>query len=339
MKRLILILFLVFLSVAQETTHTVKIDDTLWDIAGFYYQNPFLWPYIWRANLTKIEDPHWIYPDQVFVIPASPEESVTVVPAMVPTPEEYVPTYVQPTVTKPAAEVISVVEGEQRIWSEPMIHRAGLIVREDLPYWGKIVGTEPLGDKIIATFDKIYIDRAADVKAGDMLTVYRYGAGLSSPKTGDYLGKEIIVLGKVEVAEVGEEGSRCKTVASYDIMKNGDLVIPYEPLLAPQNVTLVATTKELEAYVVTAKAFSDNITPPHVLVYIDQGEEAEVAVGDMFDVYQERNVGGKEQPDYTIGKIQIVSVFEKASIGLLLSELDVIKIKRGERCRLTMESR
>ncbi|HEX7320415.1 MAG TPA: LysM peptidoglycan-binding domain-containing protein [bacterium] len=337
MKRLILILFLVFLSVAQETTHTVKPDDTLWDIAGFYYQNPFLWPYIWRANLTKIEDPHWIYPDQVFVIPPSPEESVSVVPAMAPT-EEYVSVAMPPTVTKPAAEVISVVEAEQRIWSEPMIHRAGLIIREDLPYWGKIVGTEPQGDKIIVTFDKIYIDRAADVKAGDMLTVYRYGAGLSSPKTGEYLGKEIIVLGKVEVAEVGEEGSRCKTVASYDIIKNGDFVTPYEPLLAPQNVTLVATTKELDAYVVAVKAFSE-ITPPHVLVYIDQGEEAEVAVGDMFDLYQERNVGGKKQPDYTIGKIQIVSVFEKASIGLLLNELDVLKIKRGERCRLTMESR
>jgi hypothetical protein len=338
MKRLILILFLVFLSVAQETTHTVKPDDTLWDIAGFYYQNPFLWPYIWRANLTKIEDPHWIYPDQVFVIPPSPEESVSVVPAMAPPTEEYVPVAMPPTAPKPAAEMISVVEAEQRIWSEPMIHRAGLIVREDLPYWGKIVGTEPQGDNIIVTYDKIYIDRATDVKAGDMLTVYRYGAGLSSPKTGEYLGKEIIVLGKVEVAEVGEEGSRCKTIASYDIIKNGDFVAPYEPLLAPQNVTLVATTKELDAYVVAVKAFSE-ITPPHVLVYIDQGEEAEVAVGDMFDLYQERNVGGKKQPDYTIGKIQIVSVFEKASIGLLLNELDVLKIKRGERCRLTMESR
>ncbi len=339
MKRLALIL--VFVSIfAQETTHTVKPGDTLWDIAGFYYQSPFLWPYIWRANLTKIEDPHWIYPDQVFVIPPAPEESLGVV---TPPPAEEVPytvpeyyTYVPPA--KKAAEVISVVKPEERIFSEQIIHRAGFIVAEDLPYWGKILETEPKGEKNITTYEKVYIDRAQDVKIGDVLTIYRPGKTITHPRTGQTLGKEVIVLGKAEIEEIGEQGSRCKVIASYDIIKNGDLVTPYEPILAPENVSLIPATKELEGYVVEVKSTS-TLTPPHVFVYLDQGENSGVAVGDLFEVYQERVVDGKKMPDFTIAKVQVISIFEKACVGLLTWHLNTQTLKRGERCRLAMEAR
>ncbi len=334
MKKLLILL--VFVSIfAQETTHVVKEGDTLWDIAGSYYQNPFLWPYIWRANLTEIEDPHWIYPEEVFVIPPTPEEGIAALPEEIP---EYVPPEVPPPPKKPEAEIISVVTPEEKIFSEEMIHRAGFILEEDIPYWGKIVGTEPHGEKRITSFKKIYIDRAMDLDTGEMLTIYRPGKTLTSPKTGEKLGKEIIILGKAEVEDIGNEGSRCKVVASYDIMKNGDLVTPYEPILAPEKVELIETTKEIEGHVVEVKTY-DKLAPPHVFVYIDHGEATGIAVGDIFEVYQERKVGGKEMPDFTIAKIQIISVFQNASVGLLLHEREAQPVKRGERIRLALEAR
>ncbi len=345
MKKLLILL--VFVSIfAQETNHIVKEGDTLWDIAGYYYQNPFLWPYIWRANLTEIEDPHWIYPDEVFLIPPSPEEGIVVgeLPPEVPpeevteyVPEEYVP-MPPPTPMQPEAEVISVITPERRIFTEEIIHRAGFILDADLPYWGKIVGTEPKGEKVIVSYKLVYIDRAHDVNVGDMITIYRPGNVVKHPKTGARLGKEIIVLGKAEVEDVGEGGSRCKVIASYDIMKRGDLVTPYEPILAPEHVELIDTEKDVEGYVVDVKS-TDKVTPPHVFVYLDQGEEHGTAVGDVFDVYQERKVGGKVQPDYDIAKVQVISVFRYASVGLLLHELKLMKLERGERCRLVQEAR
>jgi hypothetical protein len=337
MKKLLILM--VFVSVfAQETNHVVKEGDTLWDIAGVYYQNPFLWPYIWRANLTKIEDPHWIYPEQVFVIPPSPEEGIGEIPEEVP---EYVPEEIMmpsPPPEKPAAELISVVKPEQRVFSEEIIHRAGFIIEEDMPFWGKILNTEPSGEKMIVSFKKIYIDRAEDVKEGDVLTIYRPGKSLKHPKTGAFLGKEVIILGKAEVEAVGNEGSRCKVVASYDIMKKGDFVTPYEPILAPEDVELIATNKEIEGYVVEVKQLG-TFTPPHTFAYVDHGEETGIAVGDVFDVYQTRKVGGKEMPDFNIGKIQIINVFRNASIGLLLNVRETLVVKRGERCRLALEAR
>ncbi len=333
MKRIGIILTVFLLgSIAQERTHTVKPGDTLWDIAGFYYQNPFLWPYIWRANLTQIEDPHWIYPDQVFVIPPAPEESLGVA---LPPPTEYV--YAPPPAKK-VGEVISVVKPEERIFSEEIIHRAGFILLEDLPYWGKILETEPRGEVNITTYKKVYIDRVQDVKVGDLLTIYRPGKVITHPKTGKTLGKEVIVLGKAEVEEVGSEGSRCKVLASYDIIKNGDFVTPYEPILAPANVSLVPATKEMEGYVVEVKSIG-SLTQSHTFVYLDQGEESGIAVGDLFEVYQERVVEGKKMPDFPIAKVQIVSVFANASVGLLSWERETPVVQRGERCRLKMEAR
>jgi len=339
MKKLLILL--VFVSVfAQETTHTVKEGDTLWDIAGFYYQNPFLWPFVWRANLTNIADPHWIYPDQVFVIPPSPEETLAGAPAQVP---EEIPEYApeeeitmlpmeQPT------EVFSVVEPTDRIFSEDLIHRAGFLVDDDIPYWGKIVGREPEQEKNITTFTKIYIDRADDVHIDDKLTIYRPGEVITHPKTGKRLGKEMIVLGQASIEVVGAEGARAKVIQSYDIIKKGDLLTPYEPVLAPEKVELIPTTKKIEGYVVAVRS-SEKITPPHVFAYIDQGEEAGIAVGDIFDVYQTREAEGKEMPDFTIGKIQVIGVFRDASIGLVLASRQAFPIKRGELCRLASEAR
>jgi hypothetical protein len=339
MKKLLILLIFVSMF-AQEATHTVKKGDTLWDIAGFYYQNPFLWPYVWRANLTKIADPHWIYPEQMFVIPPSPEEAVSEIPEVTEEMPVYVPeeevTMLAPQ--EPTTEVFSVIEPERRIFSEEIIHRAGFIIEQDMPYWGKISGTEPWDEKRVTAYRTVYIDRADDIDVEDQLTIYRPGKVITHPKTGKRLGKEIIVLGKAEVEAVGEEGSRCRVTASYDIMRTGDFVTPYEPVLAPEKVELIPTEKEIEGYVVEVKS-DEKVTPPHVFAYLDQGENAGIAVGDVFDVYQERVVGGKKMPDLGIGKIQVVSVFSEASIGLILQSREPITIKRGEKCRLVSEAR
>jgi hypothetical protein len=45
--------------------HVVRKGDTLWDLCGSYYANPWGWPKVWSYN-PQIVNPHWIYPgDQI----------------------------------------------------------------------------------------------------------------------------------------------------------------------------------------------------------------------------------------------------------------------------------
>ena len=53
------------------TSHTVTKGECLWWIAEYkqVYNDPFMWPLIFKANRDQIKNPDLIYPGQVFSVP------------------------------------------------------------------------------------------------------------------------------------------------------------------------------------------------------------------------------------------------------------------------------
>jgi len=54
-----------------RTQHIVRKGDSLWWIAKYkdQYNDPYLWPLIYKANIKMIKNPNLIYPGQKFKIP------------------------------------------------------------------------------------------------------------------------------------------------------------------------------------------------------------------------------------------------------------------------------
>jgi len=70
MYRIILLVCIFFTVTAASAQQKYNIEkgDTLWDIAGEFYDNNFQWPIIWKYN-TYINDPDLIFPKDELVIP------------------------------------------------------------------------------------------------------------------------------------------------------------------------------------------------------------------------------------------------------------------------------
>lgn len=53
----------------KTKVHRVNKNESLWKIAKRYYNDPFKWRWIYKANSNQIEEPALIYPEQILDIP------------------------------------------------------------------------------------------------------------------------------------------------------------------------------------------------------------------------------------------------------------------------------
>jgi len=343
MKKVLICGCFLFCLFAEDVTYVVKQGDTLWDIAGFYYQNPFLWPVIWNANLEKVSDPHWIYPEQVFIIPPAPESMVV---GEITPPETLIfaeqetlapeTTYYAPTPKGQQIEV-SFVAPERKIFSEELVHRCGYLSEEDIIAAARIVRSEPERERI-TSFMKVYIDcTTPEANVDDVYSIYRMGEAVSDPVTGRNLGKVVEILGKLKVEETAEGGASAKVMISHDIILPGELLIPYPKFEIPTNVTLKVTERLLEgqiAHIRTKTALTMNYT----IVYLNVGGNDDVTIGDVFRIYEEKTYGGRKLPDLVVGEVMIVNARPGSSVGLISWRRLTHKIVRGDKVRLYMEA-
>ena len=176
----------------QERTHTVRPGDTLWDLATQYYQNPYAWPTIADANRRVVEDPHWIYPQEVLVIPGAPTAVAEGPPSA--------PGVITPVVAQPGPQGVPdpqrrtrfyrANETDSPVFIDDDLARAGVQPGEHyaspwlgdperLPSIGRVLRTvdAPPGDSeqdlLVHPFDDVYVEYMGSSRpaAGERLLV------------------------------------------------------------------------------------------------------------------------------------------------------------------------
>lgn len=337
-------------ALAQEPvgTHTVVRGNTLWGLAQQYYQNPFEWRVIWDANRGVVEDPNWIYPAEVLVIPGlpgttptppavGPENPVTPLPpvtdsAAAPTTEmEDIPPELIPfgfRQARPSNEVRSI------FYTDTAAARAAVPRPQDRPYvavqpdavysapWligltgepqysGEIEGfAEGSGRaSTVRSFDRVRVSMPSPARVGANLQIFRVTRTIES------VGQVVSPMGVLEVSTIGDGFVVGTVTKEYGRIQPGDYVRPL-PTYAPTPGVYAEEVAGGSEAMVMGLAGNQVLSDLGHVAFLDLGSDDGIAIGDEFVLY------GQAVPTSHAGSLQVVGLSSGTSAARIVSITD-----------------
>lgn len=309
--------------------YTVRRGDTLWDVTGRFYGNPWEWPRVWSYN-PEITNPHWIYPlDRLRLLWAAEASATAEVP------------------------IRAVRPGRDRVPEGTVfLRQEGYLDREALDQAGAIVGS-PEDHMLLSQYDSVYLE---------------FDDGLRTEPRGEYTIFREIPAGEREQNEAGTLVRIYGTVRidSYDARRRSARAIIIEALdpiergfrVAPMPrqfdlVPPLVADRDLETRV-TATLRSRQLIGAQQIVFIPVGREEGVRLGNRFyvlragDVWREAlpsgrsgAVGGLEDapspgelPDEIIAEARVVHV--RPHSATLLITRTVREVQVGDRAGMRL---
>ncbi|HSM05747.1 MAG TPA: LysM peptidoglycan-binding domain-containing protein [Longimicrobiales bacterium] len=312
------------LDLPEGGQHVVVVGNTLWDLAAAFYGDPFRWPRIYEANTDRIEDPHWIYPGQIFLIP---DEDGNLQEVMIVSGEPDLqaraganPSGGQaanrpPDRTKFWRDTTSAARARTAALEQWLaVPEAVFYAAPFMDYTngadasGSITGFE--GEEEVRTprqalvmYDRVTLRLDGDAPApGTRLQAYR----LAAPRE-TMTGLVAMPTGVVTILHrVGEGEVVAQVDAQFDKLFQGDLVRPLPTYSGAPGVVAEPMTNGPVVNVV-AFARQHELHQPGNFLFLDAGQGAGVGVGDEFIV----DLGTPEAR--VEGRAQVVRVQDEVS--------------------------
>ncbi|HET8634439.1 MAG TPA: LysM domain-containing protein [Gemmatimonadales bacterium] len=334
---------------AKPETHTVKPGDTLWQLAGTYLGDPFLWPELYRINTSVVEDPHWIYPGEVLRLMASADVTAvpttdTPPPAPVAVNEAAGPVSsaapsMPPDTLGPRGEewkkyfanrddamrqaISGYGEMEYRPLRRGEFYSSGFLTEgRDMPF-GRLVGpVEPSQIGAAATTptvllsNRVYLTppKGAAYRVGDSLLVADLGGEVGNQ------GRMVIPSGMLQVTEVAPGRTVARVIEMYHEMAAGQVVLPLEPFTPGVTRQAVPVTDGVQAHVLGGP-LRQVLRGPQDVLFLDKGRQDGVAAGDIFEIRRSekrRSDGVVTAPD-VLAMVQVVHVGERTATVRILT--------------------
>lgn len=337
---------------AAERQHEVDRGDTLWDLARRFLSDPFDWRRIYQLNQEKIQDPHWIYPGQMFAIPGAGtagEGEVTRVevrerePGPTEEGEEAAPEERQPAAGAGEDPFAGPSIFDQN--PQQQVSMGGLSVGERPPpalvsrsdfykvaflddydevaprgTTARVIRENPLELEMIPTVglrDRVVIalDGGLSVEPGDTLQAVKKKRSVG-PRN-----EVIASLGLVEVRRVAGDSARGVVTAVYGAYRVGDPVVAAEPFHG-------GTVREHRPAEGTLRAEVTALSEEQVLVgtgdvaFLDVGDRDGVRPGDEFAVFPDGELGTREFED-RLGVLRVVRVRPGTATARVVETRDV----------------
>jgi len=324
--------------------YLIRQGDTLWDLSGRFYSDPYLWPQIWEQN-RYIQDAHWIYPGDPLVVgvEVTPIDELEELPAMEvgAAPDtgdsRFDPASGAPMPLGSADDIFcSGYIGDPDEQFE--LHVAGseyggLDVRV-ADRWDR--GREPsakLGNDAqpitaklgLVLGDIVYLDRGEEsgLLPGSLFVAVQPGDLARHVDNRQVLGRQYKYLGRVrllsvqETTAIGEIVHSCYPIhVSTGLKAFEDAPIPLARRTGLRGINDPVSADLLADAPVITLAESGNVTlgQGH-LVFIDRGYAQDVTPGDIYTIYRLNDRGLLPM---VVGELAVLSVESGTALGKIL---------------------
>ena len=313
-----------------QAFHMVVKGDTLWDIAGRYLGNPYLWPQIWEAN-SYIKRARLIYPGDPVFLPSV---------QMADTPvggEETTTTTTTRTAELGTPEWLD-MDALINVASQDTVRYAGYISASIEDESLKIKGMEAQNGTLLekssaSTREYMYLDRGANagLKAGDLYTIHRRSRTIKHPVTGKKVGYRIDTTGIARILLVAEGSARAVVEAAGREILVGDYLRPITEVESPlvkRRVVVeggdLSLTGSPAGYLVDID--DDGVSAgTGFLVGVDMGTGAGLSVGRVLTVYRQ----GDPNDSVTkraLGAAVVLAVRENFSVARVIYSREEIGV-------------
>ena len=355
MKRIILLTLLAFssLSAIADTltlkaghpdTYVVTKGDTLWDISGYFLNDPWRWPTLWGVN-PQIANPHLIYPgDQLTLVFIDGQPRLMV--NQNGQHKQHLKKSVEGRIASKGGPIpavdLALIQSylvQNRVVDGEWFNGLPMILSGESESKHHIVG------------DVVYINQ--ELPNGTKVAVYYKGQEFIKKDTEESLGVEIIFTASGRVFESGKI-SKVKLLSSLRETKGGYRVAPVEDealmsaYFTPKAADIDVPTSVIgissgirEAgkldVVYLDRGGNDGVEPGHVFAMYRDGEdivldndeqpvrEGEHSAYNRFMAYFSEDTIQK-MPDVYHGNLMVFKVFDKTSMGLIMTNERPVRV-------------
>lgn len=302
--------------------YVVVKGDTLWDIAGRFLRDPWLWPEIWYVN-PQIANPHLIYPGDVLVL-----------------------TYVNGKPRLMLQRGTREVKLSPRMRSTPLDTAIPAIPMDAiLPFLTRpyVVGENELdrAPYIVDFADERIIGGGGhrayvrNLNSDDTsFNIVRPGKAYKDGNTGEVLGYEALYVGDGRLERSGDPATLALTQTEIETMV-GDRLVPVDSDSIRQNFYPKAPDEEVNGNIIDIVHGVLQVGQYQVVV-LDRGSDNGLQPGDVLAIDQRGETVLDDVtpnprdtvtlPDEQAGTLMVFRTFPRVSFGLILAATRAIHI-------------
>jgi hypothetical protein len=329
----------VALNADHPDRYVVQKGDTLWDISKRFLKDPWRWASVWTIN-DQIKNPHLIYPgDVIFLtyVDGKPQLSVMreaptaeVAPVATPTtaveePAGETPTGMKVVKLRPKVHVGSIESAIPTISPDaivPFLTEPLVVGRYELERAGYV--TIGLDDRrALGDGSEFYARGMKKNSETEYYQIFRKGAALKHPDSGETLGYEAQYLGDARMLVDGDPAKLVVTRVKQEILPTDRLLAAPEKAALPYYFPR-APDKKVDGRILSAVNGLLEFGP-NTIVAISLGKREGMEEGHVLRIM--RHAGKSKDPvtkrmyklpDEDSGLLMIFRVFDKVSYALIM---------------------